>query len=67
MDTQKGVSEICFSEKDGDDYNTFRFVSAEACAMALSKAAEAVASGDSEVIDAVSEAWLIILLRPLEA
>ncbi|XVF46222.1 hypothetical protein PTKIN_Ptkin03bG0010000 [Pterospermum kingtungense] len=64
LDTLKGESEICGSAEDGDDL--LRFTSAEACAMALSKAAEAVASGDSDVTDAVSEAGLIILPCPSE-
>ncbi|KAK8564655.1 hypothetical protein V6N13_019842 [Hibiscus sabdariffa] len=66
MDTQKGDSEMCGRE-DGDDDTVLRFASAEACAMALSKAAAAVSSGDSDVNDAVSEAGLIILPYPLEA
>uniref|UniRef100_A0A2N9I4V9 RNA polymerase II subunit B1 CTD phosphatase RPAP2 homolog n=1 Tax=Fagus sylvatica TaxID=28930 RepID=A0A2N9I4V9_FAGSY len=45
---------------------TLRFASAEACAMALSQAAEAVASGDSDITDAVSEAGIIILPYPHE-
>lgn len=44
-----------------DDEDILRSVSAEACAIALSQAAEAVASGDSDAIDAVSEAGIIIL------
>ncbi|XWS74371.1 hypothetical protein CRYUN_Cryun02cG0209600 [Craigia yunnanensis] len=67
MDTPKGDSEICGSAEEDDDDNVLRFVSAEACAMALSKAAEAVASEDSDVTDAVSEAGLIILQCPSEA
>ncbi|EOY34547.1 F2P16.20-like protein isoform 3, partial [Theobroma cacao] len=55
METMKGDSEISGSAEDGGDDNMLRFVSAEACAMALSKAAEAVASGDSDVTDAVCE------------
>ncbi|KAK8697960.1 hypothetical protein V6N13_114092 [Hibiscus sabdariffa] len=66
MDTQKGDSEMCGRE-DGDDDTVLRFASAEACAMALSKAAAAVSSGDSDVNDAVSDAGLIILPYPLEA
>ncbi|XP_022754392.1 putative RNA polymerase II subunit B1 CTD phosphatase RPAP2 homolog isoform X2 [Durio zibethinus] len=66
MDTLKGDPEICGSAEDGDDENMLRFVSAEAC-LALSKAAEAVAFGDSDVTDAVSEAGLIILPCPSEA
>uniref|UniRef100_A0A7N0TQG4 RNA polymerase II subunit B1 CTD phosphatase RPAP2 homolog n=1 Tax=Kalanchoe fedtschenkoi TaxID=63787 RepID=A0A7N0TQG4_KALFE len=45
---------------NGDDI-MFRFASAEACATALNLAAEAVASGDADVMDAVSEAGIIIL------
>lgn len=43
---------------------SYRFASAEACAMALSQAAEAVASGQSDESDAVSEAGVIILPPP---
>ncbi|XP_042009221.1 putative RNA polymerase II subunit B1 CTD phosphatase RPAP2 homolog [Salvia splendens] len=42
----------------------YRFSSAEACAEALSRAAEAVASGKSDASDAVSEAGVIILPPP---
>ncbi|KAK6915714.1 hypothetical protein RJ641_020831 [Dillenia turbinata] len=53
---------------DGDDVedenSVIEFASAEACAAALSQAAEAVASGQSDVIDAVSEAGVIILPHP---
>ncbi|KAJ7975905.1 RNA polymerase II subunit B1 CTD phosphatase RPAP2 [Quillaja saponaria] len=49
---------------DNDDDDMLRFTSAEACALALSQAAEAVASGDPDVIGAVSEAGVIILPRP---
>ncbi|MBA0711781.1 hypothetical protein Golax_010928, partial [Gossypium laxum] len=67
MDAQKGDSENLGRAEDGDDDdNMLRFASAEACAMALSEAAAAVASGDSDVNDAVSEAGLIILPHPLE-
>uniref|UniRef100_A0A5B7AHD1 RNA polymerase II subunit B1 CTD phosphatase RPAP2 homolog n=1 Tax=Davidia involucrata TaxID=16924 RepID=A0A5B7AHD1_DAVIN len=48
----------------GDDDNSFRFASAEACAIALSQAAEVIASGESDVSDAVSEAGIIILPPP---
>ncbi|CAA0822353.1 Putative RNA polymerase II subunit B1 CTD phosphatase RPAP2 homolog [Striga hermonthica] len=44
---------------------SYRYVSAEACAMALSKAAEAVASGKCEASTAVSEAGVMILPPPL--
>ncbi|KAJ8529652.1 hypothetical protein K7X08_036487 [Anisodus acutangulus] len=49
-------------EEDDDSY---RFGSAEACAAALSQAAEAVASG-SDVPDAVSKAGIVILSPPQE-
>ncbi|KAK8285698.1 hypothetical protein V6Z12_D08G242400 [Gossypium hirsutum] len=65
--TQKGDSEICGRTDNGDDDNMLRFASAKVCAMALRKAAAAVASGDSDVNDAVSEAGLIILPHALEA
>ncbi|MBA0709977.1 hypothetical protein Golax_024985 [Gossypium laxum] len=65
--TQKGDSEICGRTDNGDDDNMLRFASAKICAMALRKAAAAVASGDSDVNDAVSEAGLIILPHALEA
>ncbi|KAF8034800.1 hypothetical protein BT93_C0961 [Corymbia citriodora subsp. variegata] len=48
-------------ENEQDDENLMRFSSAEACAMALSQAAEAAASGESDVFDA---AGLIVLPRP---
>lgn len=62
-----GSRDLCEVRDMGDDGNDnnaddmLRFVSAEACAMALSQAAEAVMSGDSDVADAVSEAGVIIL------
>ncbi|GER42614.1 RNA polymerase II subunit B1 CTD phosphatase Rpap2 [Striga asiatica] len=43
---------------------SYIFVSAEACAMALSQAAEAVASGECEASHAASEAGVIILPPP---
>ncbi|KAL3620690.1 hypothetical protein CASFOL_035602 [Castilleja foliolosa] len=46
-------------EEVGEESN--RFASAEACALALSQAAEAVASGKSEASDAVSEVGVVIL------
>ncbi|OMP02460.1 hypothetical protein COLO4_11087 [Corchorus olitorius] len=66
MESMKGDSEIYGGAADGDEDNMLRYASAEACAMALSKAAEAVASGDSDITDAFSEAGLIILPRPSE-
>ncbi|KAL2327325.1 hypothetical protein Fmac_020752 [Flemingia macrophylla] len=50
-----------------DDEDILRRASAEACAIALSQASEAVASGDSDVTDAFSEAGIIILPHPHEA
>ncbi|XP_027365315.1 putative RNA polymerase II subunit B1 CTD phosphatase RPAP2 homolog isoform X2 [Abrus precatorius] len=50
-----------------DDEDILRCASAEACAVALSQASEAVTSGDSDVTDAVSEAGIIILPRPHDA
>ncbi|XP_059648391.1 putative RNA polymerase II subunit B1 CTD phosphatase RPAP2 homolog [Cornus florida] len=50
-----------------DDDSSFRCASAEACAIALSQAAEAIASGQSGVSDAVSEAGIIILPPPHDA
>ncbi|XP_054802034.1 putative RNA polymerase II subunit B1 CTD phosphatase RPAP2 homolog isoform X2 [Prosopis cineraria] len=47
-----------------DDEATLRHASAEACAIALSQASEAVASGGSDVAEAVSEAGIIILPSP---
>ncbi|KAH9622666.1 hypothetical protein KSS87_021494 [Heliosperma pusillum] len=44
-----------------DDEESRRFESAEACAMALSQAAEAVASGQSDATDAVFEAGITVL------
>lgn len=44
-----------------DEISVSRFASAEACAVALNQAAEAVASGEADVTDAVSEAGIIIL------
>ncbi|CAM8895701.1 unnamed protein product [Rhodiola kirilowii] len=49
------------AEENNDDSNVIRFASAEACATALNQAAEAVASGEADVNDAVSEAGIIIL------
>ncbi|KAL6536509.1 hypothetical protein OROGR_013081 [Orobanche gracilis] len=43
---------------------SYRFASAEACAMALSQAAEAVASGKSDASDALSEAVVAIMPPP---
>ncbi|KAK4427571.1 putative RNA polymerase II subunit B1 CTD phosphatase RPAP2 [Sesamum alatum] len=58
------VSSHSADQEGGDD--SYRFASAEACARALSQAAEAVASGQCDVSDAVSEAGVIILPPPHE-
>ncbi|KAL1535008.1 protein-serine/threonine phosphatase [Salvia divinorum] len=50
-------------EEIGEE-ESYRFSSAEACVEALSRAAEAVASGKSDTSDAVSEAGVIILPPP---
>ncbi|XP_024961450.1 putative RNA polymerase II subunit B1 CTD phosphatase RPAP2 homolog isoform X1 [Cynara cardunculus var. scolymus] len=66
-ETSKGFGMIDKSiDDDDDDDNVLRFASAEACAVALSQAADAVASGESDVCDAVSEAGLLILPPPLD-
>ncbi|XP_022980004.1 putative RNA polymerase II subunit B1 CTD phosphatase RPAP2 homolog isoform X1 [Cucurbita maxima] len=52
---------------DNGNEDMLRVESAEACAMALSQAAEAITSGQNEVSDAVSEAGIIILPRPSDA
>ncbi|XP_031404135.1 putative RNA polymerase II subunit B1 CTD phosphatase RPAP2 homolog isoform X2 [Punica granatum] len=59
-DTEAGP---VMSDDEGieDEGHLLQFSSAEACAMALNQAAEAVASGKSDVLDAVSDAGLIIL------
>ncbi|OAY73545.1 putative RNA polymerase II subunit B1 CTD phosphatase RPAP, partial [Ananas comosus] len=49
---------------EGDDGDSLRLASAEACAAALTWAAEAVTSGTSEVEDAVSEAGIVLLPQP---
>ncbi|XP_030926052.1 putative RNA polymerase II subunit B1 CTD phosphatase RPAP2 homolog isoform X2 [Quercus lobata] len=57
----KESHEMLGSTDVGDNDDMLRFASAEAVAMALSEAAEAVASGEFDVTDAVSEAGIIIL------
>ncbi|KAG1338847.1 putative RNA polymerase II subunit B1 CTD phosphatase RPAP2 [Cocos nucifera] len=47
-----------------DDDSSLRLASAEACAAALTQAAESVTSGLSEAGDAVSEAGIVILPQP---
>ncbi|MCH87408.1 RNA polymerase II subunit B1 CTD phosphatase RPAP2, partial [Trifolium medium] len=50
-----------------DDEDMLRCALAEACAIALNQASEAVASGDSDANDAVSEAGITILPHPPDA
>ncbi|KNA23325.1 hypothetical protein SOVF_025890 [Spinacia oleracea] len=52
------------SNEAGENDGSERFASAEACAMALIQAAEAVASGQSDANDAVSEAGILVLPQP---
>ncbi|KAK7278764.1 hypothetical protein RJT34_23800 [Clitoria ternatea] len=52
---------------DDDNEDVLRCASAEACAIGLNQASEAVASGNSDVTDAVSEAGIIILPPPYDA
>ncbi|KAJ6687492.1 hypothetical protein OIU74_016227 [Salix koriyanagi] len=62
-DTREGP-EIMGSIDKKDDGYVLKFKSAEACAKALSEAAEAVASGDADASNALSEAGLVILPKP---
>lgn len=62
LQSVSGELESTSTEKDDDSY---RFASAEACAAALSEAAEAVVSG-CDVSSAVSEAGIIIMPPPQE-
>ncbi|XP_021734525.1 putative RNA polymerase II subunit B1 CTD phosphatase RPAP2 homolog [Chenopodium quinoa] len=55
------------SEEAEEEDDSQRFTSAEACAMALIQAAEAVASGQSDADDAVSEAGIVVLPPPKTA
>ncbi|XP_057963100.1 putative RNA polymerase II subunit B1 CTD phosphatase RPAP2 homolog isoform X2 [Malania oleifera] len=64
--TKEGAERSNSSDMGGDD-DSFRFASAEACATALSQAAEAAASGESNGTDAASEAGIIILPCPHDA
>ncbi|KAF7826984.1 putative RNA polymerase II subunit B1 CTD phosphatase RPAP2-like protein [Senna tora] len=56
----KKESELEGNTGAADDELDLRRATAEACAVALSQASEAVASGESDVTDAVSEAGIII-------
>lgn len=60
----KKESDSVGSTDVADDEDELRRASAEACAIALSQASEAVAAGDSDVTDAVSEAGITILPHP---
>ncbi|PIN25766.1 protein-serine/threonine phosphatase [Handroanthus impetiginosus] len=59
---EAAVSSHSADDELGEESN--RFTSAEACARALTEAAEAIASGKANVSDAVSEAGVIILPPP---
>ncbi|PIA60839.1 hypothetical protein AQUCO_00300399v1 [Aquilegia coerulea] len=60
------IAETLSSLNVEDDIGSIRLESAEACALALSQAAEAVASGEVDVTNAVSEAGIVILPQPHE-
>ncbi|XP_038691406.1 putative RNA polymerase II subunit B1 CTD phosphatase RPAP2 homolog [Tripterygium wilfordii] len=64
-DTTAATARSDIADMKDDEY-ALRFVSAEACAMALTKAAEAVASGYPDVSEAVSGAGIAILPYPHE-
>ncbi|KAL8171783.1 hypothetical protein V2J09_023587 [Rumex salicifolius] len=61
--SSKEVSVKSSSAEAGEN-DSQRFASANAVAIALSQAAEAVASGQSDVDDAVSEAGIVVLAQP---
>ncbi|GAB2287255.1 hypothetical protein Dimus_021638 [Dionaea muscipula] len=61
--TEEG-SQISKEAELGDDVDLERLASAKACAIALNQAAEAVACGLSNEMDAVSEAGIILLPQP---
>ncbi|KAK6911694.1 Rtr1/RPAP2 domain [Dillenia turbinata] len=65
-DTKEGTYGSHSDDVEDED-SVIRFNSAEACAAALSQAAEAVASGQADVIDAVSKAGISLLARPPDA
>ncbi|CAN1170659.1 Putative RNA polymerase II subunit B1 CTD phosphatase RPAP2 homolog [Linum perenne] len=56
-----GLCDVRDESYKGDDEDSLLLESAEACAKALSQAAEAVASGQVDVIDAMSEVGLTIV------
>ncbi|KAJ8759618.1 hypothetical protein K2173_009265 [Erythroxylum novogranatense] len=59
-DKKTGDDVLCSTDKQDDDA-MLRYESAETCALALSQAAESVASEGTDVTNAMSEAGLIIL------
>ncbi|GAB2211653.1 hypothetical protein Droror1_Dr00024978 [Drosera rotundifolia] len=61
----KNTNEVSKNAETDNDEDLERLSSAKACAIALHKAAEAVASGASDVTDAVSEAGILLLPQPL--
>lgn len=61
VENRKDVPERSGGTDVEDENEKVRFASAEACAIALNQAAEAVASGESDATDAVSEAGIILL------
>lgn len=64
METTEGSSQLRDSVIDGGNGDMLRFKSAEACAMALVEASEAVASGSYDATGAASEAGIMILPYP---
>ncbi|XP_010551019.1 PREDICTED: putative RNA polymerase II subunit B1 CTD phosphatase RPAP2 homolog [Tarenaya hassleriana] len=60
----EGVDAFSCTDRDDDDDKVSRLASAEALARALSQAAEAVASGDSDASDAISKAGIVLLPNP---
>lgn len=61
MADTKEVPNISGSEDMEDEGDMLRFASAEACAVALGEASEAVASGESEIADARTSCVLSVL------
>ncbi|CAL0299462.1 unnamed protein product [Lupinus luteus] len=63
----KNIPDLVGNMDVADDEDRLRLESAEACAIALSQASEAVLSSDTDVTDAVSEAGILILPCPHDA
>ncbi|KAL9262484.1 putative RNA polymerase II subunit B1 CTD phosphatase RPAP2-like protein [Drosera capensis] len=61
----KNTNEVSKNAEADNGEDLERLASAKACAIALHEAAEAVASGASDVTDAVSEAGILLLPQPL--